>query len=308
MGSSSSRLHGLKQPISTLLRWKARTVRYLRRRYTHLDQQAIRVTLESFGRLRATVLLVHSSLSACGHIAGGAPMVLKTLRSWGKLSSLAMPTHTYCYPRGNKPASCFDPAQTSSVVGVITDIFWRQPRVTRSLHPTHSLACEGPLAEEFCRGHEFTDTPCGKGTPYERLVQRDAAVLMFGVSLNAYTLFHTTEDAANVPYLYEPRGYTLAVKNPSGLTIPFPMRRQDMSVDRRFAAMDVWLEKRGLLFRRALGLAELLYVPSAAAVHYTLIEELLRDPWFLLSDFARAKLASLSSPQTAQKDSDHGPK
>jgi hypothetical protein len=42
---------------------------------------------------------------------------------------------------------------------------------------------------------------------------------------------------------------------------------QDVSVTRRFAEMDTWLEQRGLLSRRKFGLGELLFTPDAQKVH-----------------------------------------
>src|SRR5262249_43045932 len=149
------------------------------------------------------LVMVHSSLSACGYVQGGALTVIEALRTWCRGSTIVMPTHTYCYPGTDGAVSTFDPKSTPSVVGVITDAFWRQPKVVRSVHPTHSLAAEGPLAGKLVAGHELCDTPCGLGTPYHRLVEWDAGVLMFGVTFDCYTLFHTAEDAGAVPYLYK---------------------------------------------------------------------------------------------------------
>ncbi|MBI4470324.1 MAG: AAC(3) family N-acetyltransferase [Acidobacteria bacterium] len=271
-----------------LRREKGRIQNYYRRRGTRIDRRAIDEALCSFGDCEARVLLMHSSLSACGQIVGGANKVLDAVRAWSRPATLVMPTHTYCYPHGDDRVPCYNPKTSPSVVGAITDLFWRQPGVFRSLHPTHSLACEGPLAGDLCVGHDLTETPCGRGTPYEKLIQYDAAVLMFGVTLNCYTLFHTAEDAAAVPYLYESRKYQLAIQTPDGAWRPFPMFRQDMSVSRRFGEMDCWLEQRGLLQRRRLGLGELLFIPRSAAAHRTLVEELRGDPWLLVANSAPA--------------------
>ena len=45
------------------------------------------------------------------------------------------------------------------------------------------------------------------------MVRQDASVLMFGVTLNSYTLFHTAEDEAEVPYCYEEEPYSLRVRD-----------------------------------------------------------------------------------------------
>jgi aminoglycoside 3-N-acetyltransferase len=246
-----------------------------------LSPVELHAALAGLGKPRNSVVMVHSSLSACGYVPGGAAAVIDALRTWCAGSTLAMPTHTYCYPASDGSVSAFDPTSTPSVVGAITDAFWRRPGVVRSLHPTHSLAADGSMAAELIAEHEQCNTPCGSGTPYHRLVQWDAAVLMFGVRLDCYTLFHTAEDAANVPYLYENKPYVLQVREPTGEVRDFPLRRQDMKVPRRFVEMDKWLENRGLCQRWRCGRGELLWVPHTAAVHATLCEALQSDPWLL---------------------------
>jgi aminoglycoside 3-N-acetyltransferase len=224
------------------------------------------------------VVCVHSSLSACGRVAGGTDAVIDALVRWAGPRTLAMPTHTYCY---GDPAPVFDVRETPSVVGAVTDAFWRRHGVVRSNHPSHSLAALGAHAVALCANHERCATPCGVGTPYERLVKRSASVLMFGATLNAYTLFHTAEDAAEVPYLYVSAPQQVRYRRDDGTVETMSMRRQDMSVIRRFADVDRWLEARGLLRRRTLGRGVLLFVPDSGAAHAAIVDELRRHPWFL---------------------------
>ena len=240
--------------------------------------------LEAFARLPVSMprwLFVHSSLSACGHIEGGAETVIAALRTWNAGGTLAMPAHSYCYPAQAAPAPVFDPAVTPSVVGAVTDAFWRQPGVKRSLHPTHSIAAEGPGAVDIVRDHETCDTPCGRRTPYERLVLADAAVLMFGARLDAYTLFHTAEDEARVPYLYESRQVALAYRDLHNVEHTMTMWRQDMGVARSFHEKATWLERLGLLHRVTLGTGELMMVPHARRAHDAIVAALRREPSFL---------------------------
>lgn len=233
------------------------------------------------------LLMVHSSLSACGKIRGGASTVIGALRAWVGGGTLVLPTHTYCYPDASGIAPVYDAQSTCSLVGKITNEFWRQAGVVRSIHPTHSLAACGPEAEAICTGHEQCETPCGKGTPYERLLQQNCAVLMFGVTLNTYTFFHTAEDAAGLSYLYEESPYTLRYKDRAGQACTLKMWRQNMRIPRRFAEMDGWLEARNLLVRQKLGLGELLYLPQAGTAHRALVEEMKRNPCLLVDQPAR---------------------
>ena len=267
-----------------------RQLRRLRRGVVRLNREAVLETLRSFGTFNAPTLMVHSSLSACGHIVDGSAAVIDALREWIGDRTLVLPTHTYCYPDAHGNVPVYDACSTPSVVGRITDDFWRQPGTVRSVHPTHSLAASGPDASAICADHELCDTPCGKGTPYERLVHQDSASLMFGVSMNAYTFFHTAEDAAALPFLYEQRPYSLRYRDNAGGIHILNMWRHNMQIARRFAETRDWLEARGLLVSKRLGLGELLYLPHAAEVHAALLEKLKRDPFFLVNEVAHSLL------------------
>lgn len=226
-----------------------------------------------------SILFVHSSLSRCGFLTTGPEGLLQSLKQ--NCETLCLPTHTYCYPKGGHTPT-FDPKQTSSLIGRITNVFWQSDGVVRSIHPTHSLAAEGPRAVELCANHMECETPCGPGTPYEKLVQADAAVLMFGTTMNTYTLFHYSEDIAGCSYLYVPTRYELLAKDYRGATHEIPFRRQDMSVPRRFIEMRDELHSEGLLNIVPFGLNELLYIPSSSDVHEYTTARLRENEYHLL--------------------------
>ncbi len=252
-----------------------------------LDDKCILDALQKLTLRAPRLLLVHSSLSACGRIRGGEFTVIRAVRSWNPGGTIAMPTHTYCYPAPDGTCQVFNSRETPSLVGAITNTFWKQPGVARSLHPTHSLACEGTRADSLIAGHEDCDTPCGRGTPYERLIEQDAAVLMFGATMDSYTFFHTAEDAAAVPYLYEPQPVKLKLRGRGGEEREMIMRKQDMTIARGFMNKDRWLEERGLLRRAALGRGELLLLPHSRQVHEAITEQLRRDPRFLAAPLTK---------------------
>lgn len=232
-------------------------------------------------------LLVHSSLGSCGWIVGGPNTVLRAIQHCIAPRNMFLPTHTYCYPMGNSEGPIFDPAYTPSAVGAITEFFWRQPGVFRSCHPSHSLAGLGPDAKLTCDGHELCATPCGDGTPYSRLVQRDCSVLMFGATMESYTLFHTAEDDGQLRYLYETKHYKLQYRTGEGAVGQLCSRRHNMGIMRRFGQLDSWLEQRGILRRASCGLGQLLYIPHSLKLHQVLLKEFQEDPHFLLSKFGR---------------------
>ena len=137
---------------------------------------------------RSELLMVHSSLSKCGHILGGPGTVIESLKSF--CDTLVMPTHTYCYPTsGESIGPLFNPVESRSRVGAITEHFRKLAGVRRSIHPTHSVAAAGPLSSLITAKHETCDTPCGRGTPYATLIHRSCAVLMFGATNELLYIF-----------------------------------------------------------------------------------------------------------------------
>lgn len=275
----------MRSPLRSAALRGRRFLRAVQRRRSTLRRDEIAAALSRWEPAR--IVLVHSSLSACGHVPGGAATIVGALRDWAGDRLLVMPTHTYCYPRGDRPAPVYDAGSSRSVVGAITEHFRTREGVIRSLHPSHSLACSGTGAEELVRGHEHCDTPCGPGTPYQKLVDRDASVLMYGCSMQAYTLFHTAEHAGEAPYLYWPEKVDMRWLDAEGRVQTTRMHRQDMRVPRRFAEVAGWAEEHHLLLRAPLGRGELLFIPSAARLHERLVLALRTDPWFLVSEEGR---------------------
>lgn len=269
----------IKRVIRTSLRWKKK----LLGRAFPIRSSLLNKTLNGLIPQSVEIMFVHSSLSSCGFIAGGPATVVSALRS--KCGTLVIPTHSYCYAEKSEAVGVvFDPSATHSVVGAISDWFWQQPHVVRSHHPTHSLAAIGPAAKAICNEHECADSPCGAGTPYQRLIEQQAAVLMFGCTMNTYTLFHTSEALAGCPYLYYPDQVHVRYVDTNGQAVVAMMWRQNMEYARRFTCMEEELANIGLLKRAKLRVGKLLFIPNALDVHNYLMDCLRVDPRHLLRD------------------------
>lgn len=243
-----------------------------------------RSTLASLKRLGVRdggVLLVHSSLSELGYVPGGSMAVIRALRSSvGRQGTLVLPTHTWQWM--NQGCRVFDAAKLPSCVGAISESFRAIPEAIRSLHPTHSVAACGPLAAELIEGHELATTPCGRGTPYARILDADGQVLLLGVGLESNTVYHTVEALSEVDYLLEdsPRLYTIADR--------FGQRR-DLSVSchcngvaRRFGAIEPLLVQQGILRVQRFGAGRAMLFNGLAFRDF-MAECLQRDPAFLLA-------------------------
>jgi aminoglycoside 3-N-acetyltransferase len=170
--------------------------------------------LRRLGVRPGTTLLVHSSLSKLGWVAGdAAAVVLALLAAVGPEGTLVLPTHTNM----SNPAAWrhppvpeawwqtilderppFDPRSTPTHgVGAIAECFRSWPGALRSDHPEASFAALGPNAERITAGHQLAFM-LGEGSPLARLYELDAEVLLLGVGHANNTSLHLGEYRSGV--------------------------------------------------------------------------------------------------------------
>lgn len=151
--------------------------------------------LRAIGIQPGHLLQVHSSLSALGHVAGGAETVVDAL-----LEAVA-PGGTVMVPTFNHgTVEIFDVHTSPSINGAITEALRKRPEACRSVHPTHPYAAIGPLAEELTRGHLELLT-FDRRSPLGKLADLGGDVLLLGVGMDRCTAAHIGEVMARVPCL-----------------------------------------------------------------------------------------------------------
>lgn len=226
-------------------------------------------------------LLVHSSYKSIGEVEGRAETVLDALETYMENGLLVLPTHTWSTI--NKEHPLYSVKDTPSCVGILTELFRKRERVFRSAHPTHSVAAKGKEALAFVQGEEYQDTPCGRNSVYGRLFDRNAQIMLIGVSLNRNTFIHGIEEWMNIPGritdTYEP----LQSKLPDGTIINVYSRRHfgvDWSL--HFPKVEEILLNRGAMIIGRFGEAEtrICHARKTAEV----IFEILKDHPTLFSD------------------------
>ncbi len=148
-------------------------------------------------------VLFHSSLSSMGAVVGGAEAVVDGfLQAVGPTGTVAVPT--LCNWSPGEEAQVFprwDPARSPSYVGRISDTLWRRPEALRSDHATHSVAAIGARARELTAGHgahgrrlgPFGDRAFAADSPWQRLVDGNAAYCFIGVTMQVATAVHLVE-------------------------------------------------------------------------------------------------------------------
>lgn len=187
-----------------------------------LERVAEPVTVDSLvGDLRdlgveaGGTLMVHSSLSALGWVAGDAQAVVDALRrAVTDEGTLVMPTHTTQYTdpavwenppvpeewipiiHDERPAYRPDGTPTRGM-GAIPECFRTYDDVRRSAHPIFSFAAWGADADAVVGDHDLAYS-MGEGSPLARVYERDGDVLLLGVGHDVNTSLHLAEYRADI--------------------------------------------------------------------------------------------------------------
>jgi aminoglycoside 3-N-acetyltransferase len=172
--------------------------------------------LRRLGVPDGAVLLVHSSLSAIGWVAGHVQAVVAALlAAVGPAGTLVVPSHSghlsepSTWENPPVPASWwpviraemppFDPAVTPTrEMGAIADAVRTWPGALRSAHPSTSFAAVGARAEEIVGGHDIA-CAMGERSPLARVFDLDGWVLLLGVGHDRNSSLHLGEHRASWP-------------------------------------------------------------------------------------------------------------
>lgn len=176
--------------------------------------------LRDLGLAPGMAVIVHSSLSRLGWVAGGPVAVIQALMDvLTPEGTLVMPAHSGelsepsywqnppvpedWWPVIRAEMSPFDPALTPTRgMGAIAEAFRSFPGVRRSNHPQVSFTAWGKHAAFITDGHSL-DYGLGEASPLARLYDLDGWILLLGVGHGNNTSLHLSEHRAPglVPFI-----------------------------------------------------------------------------------------------------------
>jgi aminoglycoside 3-N-acetyltransferase len=212
---------------------------------TH-EATAVAAMLDRAGVPRDAALFVHSAFRRLGAQGFRAEAFIEGMLDYMRDGTLVMPTMTWRIVRPETPL--FDELTTPSHVGVIAEIFRVHYATHRSLHPTHSVAAHGRLAEHLTSTHHLGDTPCPLTSPYGKARECEAHVLLLGVGLERCTAIHHAEEiaACDVYVLPPEQAEPYQLRSRSGAIYPMRLRRHTR-LNRDFPQFAAPLTARGAM-------------------------------------------------------------
>lgn len=198
--------------------------------------ESLRKNLTELGVVSGTTLMVHSALGQVGYTVGGPAALIRALLGVLKPGgTLVMPCETpqqldpaqlrdprlqedwYSVVRDHLPL--FDPETTPTTLGAVPEAFRTWPGTRRSRHPLVSVCANGALAGAITSEHPLPFGE-GPGSPFEKLYEFGAKVLLLGVGFDRCTLLHYAESRCENRrttvhrYAIEERGRRVWVENP----------------------------------------------------------------------------------------------
>lgn len=235
-------------------------------------------------------ILVHSSLSSLGWVEGGADAVIDALiEAVGDDGTVIFPTLTGCPDNSNSNPPTFDARNTRCWTGTIPETARSRPGGFRSLHPTHSVTAFGKLAEWFTSGHELVRTPCGYGSPYDKLATIGGKIVLIGVTQSVNTSYHHAEELAGVPYVLLPEPVDVVMTDMEGNPVPMcGTYLHKWGVERDYDTLEPAMVGLSICRVWQVGDAEVRVV-DAMFQRMFLVRKLLRDPLATLDLSERSK-------------------
>ena len=172
-------------------------------RTIQVTQGEVAAAAGAVGVMPGDTVLFHSSLSSMGTVVGGADAVIDGfLEAVGPQGTVAVPTLCNWEPAEQYLVfERWDPDRSPSYVGRITETLRRRPGACRSDHATHSVAAIGYRAPELTGGHgaygprpsSFGGAAFAHDSPWQRLVDWNAAYCFIGVTFRVNTMAHYVE-------------------------------------------------------------------------------------------------------------------
>ena len=177
-----------------------------------LGRDAILAALGEVGVKKGDTLLVHSSLSACGRIVGGAKTIIEAIiESIGPEGNFFVPTfqRSECYLNGinkrwdHRPSDFRDRASEAiRWVGTLPLEFMRlYPDAPRGAHISHSWAGWGPKAAEVLSRQGEDEPPFSDNSCPAVVKDMGGKILLFGSPIGHMSFVHCFETHFNLPGL-----------------------------------------------------------------------------------------------------------
>ena len=241
--------------------------------------------LRELGISAGDVAFVHSSLSSFGYVVGGAKTVVAAfLEALSPGGTLAVPIFRHYFWRGSDQV--WDRDNSPSLMGRISEVVRTLPNASRSHHAPHPIAAVGALAKDLTERHNKTDF--GTDSPFARLLEVNAWIVLVGVTYNSCTMIHLVEEREQVPYRHWVvlSGTVIEEGVPSQERFAFYKRYPGVEND--FLPLGARLESEGTVRMVEVG-KSVIRCFRAQDLYDCVLRSIKQDPLFLISERSKER-------------------
>lgn len=238
------------------------------------DDRKLAAFLIKNGIGKGDVLVVHSSWPAQNGFTGTPLDFINAMRAVitddGLLVMMSMPYHNQSSAQFIRAGGVMKVKRSPSKMGLLTEVFRRGRDTRRSLSPTHPVLAWGRDAEEFVKDHQLCLEPFGKGSPFEKMLQRNAKIMAVDAPFSTVTFTHFLEDsiADQLPFsLYENEPLIGKVVDNEGMELEVPVKvlSEEANARRREQHLVDYLTKEKVIRHSRLGATNFIFLDCAAA-------------------------------------------
>ncbi len=173
--------------------------------FRRLGPQELRRVISSMGIPGGAWICIHSRLSGLGYLPHGPRMVLDAVLEAVPGCTVIMPTFPFAGSALDyvQSGAVYDPENTPSASGALSEALRLYPGALRSLHPTHPCAAVGPDAPALIENSEESQTPFGPESAYGRYASSGNAWQLL-IHTNHTSIVHYFQEIAEMPNLFLP--------------------------------------------------------------------------------------------------------
>jgi aminoglycoside 3-N-acetyltransferase len=226
-------------------------------------------------------LMVHSAFAGLSrHGLRAEDAIDELLSRLGTDGTLLMPAMSWRNVLPTNPL--WHEILTESHVGILAELFRTRYARRRSLHPTHSVSGTGRLTDHFLGSHSNAGvlTPCPPESPFGRLAQANAKILMIGTGLETCTAMHCPEETIDAPCFLRPDVETYYCWDRDGEVHTIGIRRHQR-IQRDFPAFEPVFVSEGVI--RVVYLREVPFrLIDAAGMQAVMAQAVARDRYATL--------------------------
>lgn len=241
----------------------------------------IGVALNNVGIKKSDIVMMHSSPISLGRFEGKnvASEIVDAIRQYlGEEGTLIAPAFNFDFCKGvafNRQES------PSKNMGVLSETIRILPDAERSIHPMQSITAVGKFATDICE--KDTPTAFSEGGSFDRLLELNAKLLLFGVNFNAASFFHYAEEKLFVPYRYFKMFKGEYISNDSTEMREYQMFVRDLEINPQLSLLSLQskMESEGKIRRAKLGMGEIIAC-NFKNLYESAYEMLEKDPFTFL--------------------------